>query len=255
MSDGFGTRESSGMWCRVGNGKVIRSATQETPNAVKVPKVDKKGVSVLGEDGKPQFKYELQNDYVEGYVVGIKNDVDTFEEQNIPKMVVVLRTPGGSRINLQIKEGNRYWHSFVNSIPNIDFMKPVRISPFDYVSRKDNKRKQGIGVQQNGKDVPWAFGKDKPGGPPQLEKMKRADGTEILKDGKPMWDWEPIVNWLHANVITPAQFKVKEITDADEAAGRPVQEHREVVAAASQMPEDDAFPGGDADMDPDSLPF
>jgi hypothetical protein len=224
MSDGFGNKASSGTWCRLAGGKVIRVVTPDTPGAIKVAKKNKDGSAQTDESGQTLYSYQLQNDTVSGCIVKLSNKTQEYGGAEITNLIVTLKTNSGHMINVQMKQGDRYWMGFANTLSNIDLTKEVSLEPYDYIARTDGKRKQGIGIKQGGEQVPWKFKKDTPGGPPQLETVKAGNGKDLVMNGKIVYDWSPIIEF-YCDIIMQRNVELAAIVGIDsheeEAQGYP----------------------------------
>lgn len=213
MNDAFGTRQSSGTWCRIGNGKIIRKAEATTPGAVKVPKKDDKGNAVLDKNGQPEYKYELHSDNVTGYITGIRTDESDYGRN----LVLTLQHSQAGTINVSLPEGKRYWGWLVRMLPNVDLTKPVTISPWDYIKRSDGKRTIGLAVNQGEEDLRWAF---------TAEETPKANVVKI--NNQEHLDFGPVINFLIEKSLVPFQAKLA-------ATPKP-----EIPKAELRQPEDQA---------------
>lgn len=249
-NDAFGNRESSGIWCGVANGKITRRAEAGQPGAVAVLKVDKKGEPVLTDAGEKQYYYQYHNDRVTGRIIGIKRDVDKFGDVEIPKIVVTIWHPSAGKINLQIKEGNKYWMGMMNALLNVDVLKDVAFEPYDYVRRADGKKLTGMGLKQEGQAVPWRWNKESTDGPPALDHVKLADGSTYMENGKPKWHWQPIITWMHENVVKVMQAKVVDALVFNPIVGVVAEQQHEEEPVQAAAAADDGFPSGDDTEDP-----
>lgn len=256
MSEGFGNSRPTGIWCRIGAGKVIRSADATTEGAVKVEKVDAQNKPMFDEAGNKLYVYQLQSSTVGGKLVKLYSTADAYNGTEVRKLVAVLQLSNGERIYVQVKEGSRYWMAFANCLMNVDLDRVVVLSPYDYVRRKDGKRLIGMAVKQDDKDVPWAFTKDSPNGPPKLEPVRLADGSELKQNGKVVWHWQPIIDWYNKHVI---ELIGKGLADKyGDAAPEPVEQRpieNQAAVYGEGLNTDSGF-GAPADhVDDEDLPF
>jgi hypothetical protein len=192
---GFNDRSTSGVFCRIANGKVVRNAEAGTPGAIKVEKKDKKGA------GTGEYAYQLQNDTVDGRIVRLQAKVDQFNGEEIRKLTITLND-GGQLINVDINEKSRYWQYFMYALPNIDMTKPVELMPWDFTPAGEKKPKTGMTVKQGGNKVPPAFTRESPG--------KLPPPTEAEFDGKIRLDFFKQRQWLIENVLPEATDRINE---------------------------------------------
>jgi len=192
---GFNDRSTSGVFCRIANGKVVRNAEAGTPGAIKVEKKDKKGA------GTGEYAYQLQNDTVDGRIVRLQAKVDQFNGEEIRKLTVTLND-GGQIINVDINEKSRYWQGFMYALPNVDLSRPVELCPYDFTPKGEVKPKTGMTVKQGGNKVPPAFTRESPG--------KLPPPTEAEFDGKIRLDFFKQRQWLIENVLPEATDRINE---------------------------------------------
>lgn len=255
MSSAFGQRESSGIWVGVAGGKITRKAEADDRGAVKVLKVDKKGEPVLAEDGSKQYYYRFEYDNLTGRIISLRKSEDKWGDVVIPVLIVTLWHPTEGKINLKIKTGNRYWMGLMNVLLNVDVTKEVTFLPYDYKSKKDGKQKTGMGLKQEGKDIPWKWTKDSTDGPPKLDYVRMQDGEIYEVNGKPVWNWKPVHDWLTSNVLEKVQARVVDAVAMVPIAGVQIEEpeeHQDAPEPAAD-PMTEAFAGGVTDED--DLPF
>jgi hypothetical protein len=212
---GFNDRSTSGVFCRIANGKVVRNAEAGTPGAIRVEKKDKKG------NGTGEFTFQLHSDSVDGRITRLQAKVDQFNGEEIRKLTVTLND-GGQLINVDINEKSRYWQYFMYALPNIDMTKPVELMPWDFTPAGEKKPKTGMTVKQGGSKVPPAFTRESPG--------KLPPPTEAEFDGKIRLDFFKQRQWLLENVLPEATDRINEALGSSPAP--------EVVQRQTLPPED-----------------
>lgn len=223
MSSPFGTRQSSGVWCRIAGGKVVRNADERTPGAVKVEKM-KNG------QGTGEYRWELHDDTVEGKLLGFERKTQTFGNETLTTLVVKLvHQHSGTQVNVQLTEGGRYWRAFMYRLPNVDTTRDIVIAPYDFVPQGEAKSKIGLNVLQGNDKVLPRFTKDQPGDMP--------DAKTVTFQGKDRLDFFDQDEWLNKVVLLPINAKIAEIANA----------HATNEAAVADMPP--------VNNDDDDLPF
>ena len=236
---GFNDRSTSGVFCRIASGKVVRNADQGTPGAIRVEKKDKKG------NGTGEFKYEIHNDTVDGRIVRLQAKVDQYNGEEIRKLTVTLND-GGQIIHVDLNEKSRYWQGLMYALPNVDFSKPVELAPYDFIPKGDIKPITGMNIKQDGQKVQPAFTKETPGKLPQ---------PVITKfDGKDRYDFFDQRQWLLSEVLPDATQRIQESLGAEPApmptqatyVAEEVRPSANAETVVSDIPDD---------MEDDSLPF
>lgn len=192
---GFNDRSTSGVFCRIASGKVVRNAEKGTPGAIRVEKKDKKG------NGTGEFTYQIHNDTVDGRIVGLQAKADSYNGEEMRKLVITLND-GSEVINVDINEKSRYWQGFMYALPNIDLSRPVELAPYDFTPKGETKPKIGMNVKQGGQKVPPAFTRDAPG--------KLPPPTEAMFEGKTRLDFFNQRQWLLDNVLPDAVSRIQE---------------------------------------------
>ena len=235
---GFKDRSTSGVFCRISGGKVVRNADKGTPGAIRVEKKDKKG------NGTGEFAYQIHNDTVDGRIVDIKAKVDNFNGEEIRKLTITLND-AGQIIHVDLNEKSRYWQYFMYALPNIDMTRPVELCPWDFTPKGETKPKTGMTIKQSGVKVAPAFTRDTPG--------KLPPPKEAMFDGKKRLDFFEQRQWLIDNVLTDAIERIQEALGSIPAPAvekRPVEDMQAVYgggAKAAEIPilpeeEDDDLP-------------
>ena len=210
---------TNAIWCRIAAGKIVRSATEDTPGAVKVEK-KKNG------QGTGEFRWELHDDQVTGKIVGLRVQEQEFGGETTRQLIVCLSYVG-ERINVTLKEGDRYWRGFMYRLLNIKLNENITFSPYDFET-KEGSRKIGLNIIQNEAKVPTAFTKENSGGMPDMQ--------YVMYKGKERPDFSAQDKWLNDNILLPINAKLSELLTV--AAGP--------VAAGQAMPEPE---------EEDDLPF
>lgn len=194
----FGSRENgSAIWCRIAGGKIVRSATDTTPGAVRVEK-KKDG------QGTGEFRWELHDEFVLGRIISLRVNEQTFHGEVLRQLVIGMDYKG-QRVNLTLKEGDRYWRAFMLRLPNIDLSSTLTFLPYDFEPREGGRR-IGLNIEQNGAKVLPKWTKENPGELPQMVYVKFK--------GKDRPDFTDQDEWLNKNVLLPAGVKLAEMVNA-----------------------------------------
>lgn len=175
----YGKRSSSGSYANIKNGKIMVYAGQ----------------------GNPQ----REEDYMEGVITSISLKTEQYEGKEYESIIFDM-TDGNSTAQLKTYFDSGYARGVLNSLPNADLSKPVRISP----SNKDDK--STCFVSQSGSPVKWAFTKDNPNGMPQLKKVRF--------NGKDQWDktdqiefYKKLIDKLNSKLTKPAVADIQHASD------------------------------------------
>lgn len=229
-SSPFSNNSNGGaIWCRVAGGKIVRTATETTPGAIRVE---------VMRDGAPtgEYRYELHDQAVSGRIVKLHNTEKVFHGETVRNLVATLDFQG-VRVCVQFKEGDRYWRALCTRLPNVNLLEDVKIAPYDF--EPEGERRIGLVVWQGDKKVQPAFTRDNPG---QLPPMQR-----VMYKGKERSDFTAQDQWINQHILLPIGTKLAAMPGAAavpaEAPARP-----EPVAARPQVA---APPVGDED----DLPF
>lgn len=251
---GFSNREGSGIWCRIVNGKIVRSAEPHEPGAVQVPKVDKQGVPKKDEAGNVIYVWRHMHDRVGGRIIRLADKVDTFDGVEVVKLVITLAVEGGANINIDLKRGDRYWMAFANRVFSVDPRKDVMLEPYDYKHKVTGKQVTGLAIYQDEKPVPYMFTKEAPNGLPGLDYVKLPDGSYMMQNGRKIPIWQPIHDFLDKNAIMEFRMRLAELNRPVEQPAHSAQAHAPAAPIIADADED-PLAIGDAVMDDDDLPF
>lgn len=201
MSSPFGNHQSSGVWCRIAGGKVVRKAEETTPGAVKV-EIKKNG------QGTGEFRWELHDDNVNGRIISFERRSQQFAGEEVRTLIVrLMHRPTGTQVNVQLSEGGRYWRAFMYRLGHVVLAEDVTIAPYDFIPDGEAKPRIGLNIQQGGSKVPAQFSRENTGGMP--------DAVKVMFKGKERLDFTAQDDWLNQNVLLPVNVKLTAITNAD----------------------------------------
>lgn len=114
-------------------------------------------------ENKGKVVHERRDGYVEGVIrklVNQERDVNMGGKMKKSITLQVHLSDAGEDFILNLPKGYKVWRHFLLALPNIKEGAITRFGPYDYVSKKDGKRKSGLGIEQDGKQVEWAFKRD-----------------------------------------------------------------------------------------------
>lgn len=85
----------------------------------------------------------------EGYLRDIR--VQTHEEYGTSYNLILLDPATGEKFSINVGESSRYFQSFVEHLPNIDFSKPLEVRPYSF--KTEAGRAIGMSFKQEGEKV------------------------------------------------------------------------------------------------------
>jgi len=98
---------------------------------------------------------------------------------------VVELSEVGAVYTLSIPCDSKYGDAFATKIPNVDLSQEVRIVPFDFVSKKDDKKVVGLNFYQgytpNEKKIEYYYSKENPNGMPFSDGQLDEDEWKIYQ--------------------------------------------------------------------------
>ena len=202
----FSNRKSSGLWCRIAAGKIVRSATEETPGAVQVEK-KRNG------QGTGEYRWELHDDAVSGRIIRFEQKTDNWNGEDIQYLILGLHHKASDTIiNIQFKEGDRYWRALMYRLTGIDLSKEITLAPYDF-EPKEGGRRIGMNVLQDEEKIPASFTKDDPNGLPEME--------WVTFKGKKRADFTKQDAWLNGNVLRPTADRLTALLVTSMPIGEP----------------------------------
>lgn len=223
----FASREGgNATWCRIAGGKVVRTATDSTPGAVKVEK-KKEG------QGTGEFRWELHDDTVRGRIIGLRIQEQTFGGEVMRQLVVTLSYVG-HRVNVTLKEGDRYWRAFMLRLPNVDLLREVSLCPFDFKDKETQKPIIGMNIMQDEVKILPVFTKDNPGDMPPM--------VTVFYKGKDRADFSAQDEWLNKHILLPVNAKLAELVTTTSGTTNDPAALYDAKAPASIGDDDDGLP-------------
>lgn len=164
--------------------------------AKRVQEGTKGAVNRTGTVGSKEFSvWELQFDYLEGYIKSV-----VLEEGKFGKQVLIGMEDEGETYTLRLKFGSAPCTTIVCRLENLDFTKKVKISPFNYLD-DNNKERTQVGVRCGGEKVVSKYTRD---GEHQLPSWE-----QVTFKGKKQWDNTKQLN-AQAEIIKMINSKLNE---------------------------------------------
>lgn len=201
MARGSNNNENGAVYLRIAEGKIVETVDESTSGAVS------RTTKPSDEHPNGRTVWERKDDYVDGVITSIYRKEREYKGELMNSLAVRMADKGESYL-LEIKEGSRYWSSFLLRLPNIDLSKSVRVSPYDFTD-KEGRRVIGLNVLQNGNKVEPKWNKTSPGDLPQ--------GKQVRVNGKTVWDFEDRDQYL-LNVMKTIAEKMRSADDAFEGS-------------------------------------
>lgn len=206
---GLGNKNSA-VFIGIADGKVVRRFKEATKNTVE--RVLTKGVNA----GKTV--YEEFYDYIEGHII----DIAVKKTDKMGKFWKITLLDEGTEYVLEMNYSSGYSSAFLKTLPNVDFTKPVRITP--KMTLENGKKRATLFVNQNGTGLKWYFTKDNPNGLPQMVKTKHK--------GEEVWDDTEMLDFLEREVVNG--FAMPRIRAARGAASNVPSETQKEVDKLTQ---------------------
>lgn len=122
-------------YLRVSDGKIRLKSVKEDKEA------EERFVDI-----KKDYVYERVYTSCEGYLIDIT--VQTHDEYGTTYNLILFDPADGMKYSLGMAETSRYFSSFAQHMPNIDFSKPVTIKPYSFTM--EGRTNIGVSVWQEG---------------------------------------------------------------------------------------------------------
>jgi hypothetical protein len=146
LDDGLqeGNGGGSGRFLSIRNGRFIERVPEGTEGAT--PRTLKMGVNA-GSTVYEKF-YSVLTGSIEGMYVKEPRVVNFGDgDREMQESVIVMRIADGV-VQVDLGNAGQAFSSFAKALPNIDINRKVRLSPYDYIGKKDGERKIGMGITQ-----------------------------------------------------------------------------------------------------------
>lgn len=144
--------------------------------------------------------------------------------------VLTLQIPAGEKVILQIPAESKYGDNFAIKCDGLKMGEMLKIQPFDFVSKEDNRKQIGVSLVQNGSKIPASITKENPKGRPlpSEEKLEEDEWKAHMILVRKFYR-NHVAAWANQNA-------------APDAAPRPTPNSLEEVRQAAinnEVPEDD----------------
>jgi hypothetical protein len=141
---GLGQETEKKIFLSIVNGSLAKRVEQGSEKAVEreieYPKGTKKMI------------YERLYPDVTAVIEGVEIKESPFGEQLCIHLVDVL-----DKFTLTMSVKGREAKAFMQCFPNLNIKQQVTLNPYNYTSKKDNKKKIGLGIKQNGEDIKFFY--------------------------------------------------------------------------------------------------
>lgn len=118
---------------------------------------------IEGDNGEKKTIYETRHSTLSARI----NGVEIKEGGKFGDQLLVHLQDGPDSFTLSLSLQSREAKSFMTCLPNIDMSKEIVLEPYNYMSKKDNKKKIGMAICQGAKGsdgrypkVPYFYNKD-----------------------------------------------------------------------------------------------
>ncbi len=175
--------------------------------------------------------YERRDGYVEGVITRLVNQERESNVSGKVEKTVTLQvhlSDAGENFILNLPKGYKVWRHFLLTLPNLKPGAIVRFEPYDYVGKKDGKRKTGLGILQDGEQVKWAYTRNDGVLP---------DAPMVKVSGKDMVDYTQQDIFLDG-VLSKESHKFEQM---ERKAAPSVAQSTQVTASAEEDPDDLPF--------------
>lgn len=201
-------------YLQIVNGKIAVKTTAETAGAVEI----------TNKAGEKKY-YQMYNSFTgKIHKISYKPPPETHTEWGW-QWTIQLKD-NADLYNLNMSFGSGYANSFFCILPNIDLNKEIEIIP---IQRKEiyegkEKEKRSLFIKQNDEVLKWAFRKDLNADLPDIEVIKKKNGTVIYDDTERNEFFKKI-----ANEINEKLFEIHGINEIKNAT-----ENKQVLYEVSQ---------------------
>lgn len=96
-----------------------------------------------------------------GLIKSMAIETKEFGGKKISSLEVLLSDVGENYL-LQIPVESKYFASFIEKLPNVDYSQYVTVSVYDFIPSDSKKKKTGVTIKQAGNKVTSAFSKENP---------------------------------------------------------------------------------------------
>ena len=127
------------LYLKITDGRLRRKSNSDDPEAEK---------RVVKMDGVKHVMYENNFSKIEGFITDLR--LKEHPDFGDSVEVVVEDNEGTKEVYVaQMGENSRYFQSFLQLLPNVDFSLPIIIKPYSYKEEGDKYANQGVSLLQN----------------------------------------------------------------------------------------------------------
>lgn len=187
MARGTNDQPTGSIFLRIADGKIIETVEPGTEGAIK------RQTKPSEEHPNGREVWERRDGYVDGIITSMFHTEREYKGEKIVELTIRLRDKD-EHYSLKVNKGNRYWVGIMSRLPNVNFQKSVRFSPYDFEGKDEQKggTRQVIGINlfQGEKKIDPAWSKTAPGDMPQGKQVMNDKGKPVMVNGRALWDFE-----------------------------------------------------------------
>jgi len=146
------------IYANIVNGKLAIKAQKEgevsADGSIAVSRKNKNGVDV----------YEWLYSDLEAILESV--EVEKNDTLKAYFYVVTLQIPAGEKVILQIPADSKFGDNFAIKCDGLKIGEMLKIQPFDFISKDDNRKQVGLSLVQGGVKIPASITKENPKGRP-----------------------------------------------------------------------------------------
>lgn len=236
MARGSDQGETGVIYLRIADGKIVETVEAGTEGAVK------RTTKPSDEHPNGREVWERRDGYVDGVITSMFHTEREYKGEKITELSIRLRDKD-EHYSLKVNKGNRYWVGILSRLPNVNFQKTVRFSPYDFKGKDEaggERQIIGINLFQGGEKIDPAWSKTEPGDLPQGRQVMNDKGKPVIVNGRALWDFEDRDNYLLKVFADLAdQLRVGDMAMGGTQDEAPAKAAPQVAASAD---EDDGLP-------------
>jgi hypothetical protein len=167
------TEQTKKVYFSIVGGRFAERVTENTPNAIKRH-------SAKANDGNGADVWEIQNDYLSGYIKSLQIEAD----DKYGKRLKVLMTDTLEEYIINIPLDSKYFDHFCLKIKNADLTKEIKLSPYSFEDKKTGKKVVGMNLFQGtnlDKKIDYYFTKEQTHGKPMPTENMDDEDYKVYK--------------------------------------------------------------------------
>jgi hypothetical protein len=170
---------------------------------------------------------EFKADSLSGDLVSFELVTQEYQGKKMTDLVVTLHDIGETYI-IQIPVESRYFQSFVNKLPNMDFSEPVNLMAYKFTPKDKVKPVSGIAIKQDGHKIEDYYNKNNPlPGVPEFP----ANGDDSEKK---MWGLQQTI--ALKKLLTEQQGRFADAKEGNTFAQEPANTKAEDLGDSAPLP-------------------